>query len=388
MPLGMKFRIYPNKMQKNLIDHTFGCSRLIYNRGLELRKKSYDDGNPIGYSETSKMLTELKKSDEYSFLKDVDSIALQQALRDLDKAYKSFFKKQSSFPVFKSKRSAKQSYRTQYQKNNITIVGKYIKLPKLGYVKIKQSREICGKINNVTVERTLTDKYFVVLNVEQNYISNVSSDKSVGIDVGLKDFYTDSNAHKVSNERFLSKDFKKLVREQRKLSRMIECNICDYKVVGNKRYPIYRKPLDECKNIQKQRIQVAKVHERIANKRNDFLHKESTKLINDNQVICIEDLNVKGLLKNHKLARSISDVSWGSFYSMLEYKAIRNNRIVVKVPRFYPSSQICSCCGNRDKRLKDLKIRKWTCEKCHSVHDRDVNAAINILNKGLEMLAS
>ena len=384
MNKGVKFRIYPNRQQKELINQTLGCCRLIYNKGLAMRKDSFENGSKIGYKETSAMLTKLKRDDNFLFLKEVDSIALQQSLRDLDKAYKNFFNKLAKYPNFKSKHSHNQSYRTINQGDNIRIANKYIKLPKLGYVKFKQSMDI-GHINNVTVERTSTNKYFVVLNVDFEPAALPFTSKVIGIDVGLKEFYTDSKGNTVHNPKHLEKSNKKLVHEQRKLSHMIESHIVDYKVIGNKRFPICDKPLSECKNIQKQRKKVALIHEKITNQRNDFLQKESTKLIRENQIINIEDLNVKGMLQNHKLSKSISSASWYKFFIMLEYKAKWYGRVLIKVPSFYPSSQTCSCCGYKNTDVKNLKIRKWKCSECGTIHDRDFNASVNILNKGLAL---
>ena len=361
MNKGVKFRMYPNKEQENLILQTFGCCRLIYNKGLDMRDKGYKSGEKVNYTQTCAMLTTLKKTEQFAFLKDVDSVALQQSLRDLDRAYQNFFKKRAKFPRFKSKRNNRQSYRTVNQ-GNIRIVGNYLKLPKLGYVKIKQSMEI-GHINNVTVERTPTGKYFVVLNVDFEPQLKQNNGNSIGIDVGLKEFYTDSNGNKVDNPKYLEKSEKKLKREQRRFSR---------KQKGSK-------------NRDKQRIKGAKVYEKVTNQRNDFLQKESTKLVRENQTICIEDLNVRGMLRNHKLAKAISSVSWNKFFTMLEYKATWYGNKIIKIPTMYPSSQICSCCGYKNPFVKNLSIRNWECPQCHTRHDRDYNASVNILNKGLSL---
>lgn len=385
MNKGVKFRIYPNKQQKELINQTLGCCRLIYNKALVMRKDSFDNGTKIGYKETSSMLTKLKKDNEYSFLKEADSVALQQSLRDLDSAFKRFFKKLGGYPNFKAKHNHHQSYRTINQGDNIRITGKYIKLPKLGYVKVKQSMDI-GHINNVTIQKTSTNKYFVVLNVDFEPTPLPYTNSRISIDVGVKNFYKDTERNVIKNPKYLEKASKKLTHEQRKLSHMIESHIVSYKVIGDKRFPIYDRDLNECRNIQKQRKKVALVHEKIANQRNDFLQQESTKLIRENQIIGIEDLNVKGMVKNHNLAKSISSVSWSKFFDMLEYKAKWYGRTVIRVPRWYPSSQLCSCCGYKNPEVKDLKIRKWTCPQCGAVHDRDFNASDNILDKALALV--
>lgn len=362
MNKGIKFRVYPSNDQKNLINQTFGCCRFIYNKGLSIRNDAFENGQRVNYSQTSAMLTALKQQEKYIFLKEVDSVALQQSLRDLDRGFQNFFEKRARYPKFKSKHNHRQSYRTINQGDKIRIVGKYIKLPKLGYVKIKQSMEV-GHINNVTVERTPTDKYFVVLNVEFEPEIQDNNGSEVGIDVGIKEFYTDSNGNKVKNPKFLEKSMRKLIREQRRLSR---------KKKGSK-------------NRNKQRLKVARVHETITNQRNDFLQKQSTILVRENQTICIEDLNVKGMMRNHKLAKAIASVSWSKFFTMLEYKAMWYGCTIIRVPTMYPSSQTCSSCGYRNPYVKNLSVRNWKCPHCQTEHDRDTNASINILNKGLSM---
>ena len=362
MKKGIKFRIYPNREQKNIINQTLGCCRLIYNKGLAMRNEAYENGSKIGYSQTSAMLTDLKKDEKFAFLKLVDSIALQQSLRDLDRGFVNFFQKRAAHPVFKSKHNHHQSYRTINQRDNIRIVGKRIKLPKLGFVKIRQSMEV-GKINNVTIERTPTGKYFAVLNVEFEPEPLINMGGLIGIDVGIKDFYSDSNGNVVSNPKYLEKSMRKLIREQRKLSR---------KQKGSN-------------NRNKQRVKVALVHEKITNQRNDFLQKQSTMLIRENQTICIEDLKVKNMIRNRRLAQHIASASWSKFFDMLTYKSVWYGNDIVKVPTMYPSSQTCSCCGYKNTLVKNLAVRVWECPECHTVHNRDANASINILKKGLQM---
>ena len=363
MQKGIKFRIYPNKKQKDLINQTLGCCRLIYNKGLAMRNEAYERGEKAGYSQTSAMLTALKKCEAFAFLKEADSIALQQSLRDLDRGFVNFFQKRAAHPVFKSKHNRHQSYRTVNQKDNIRIVGRYLKLPKLGFVKVRQTMDV-RTIRNVTIEHMPTGRYFAVLNVEFEPEPCPNKGGTVGIDAGLKTFYCDSNGDKVENPRYLERSMKKLIREQRKLSR---------KQKGSK-------------NRSKQRMKVARLHEKITDQRNDFLQKQSTVLVRENQTICIEDLKVKNMMRNHKLAQHIASVSWAKFFDMLTYKAAWYGNDLIKVPTTYPSSQTCSCCGYKNPLVKDLAVRTWECPACHAVHDRDINAAINIKNTGMQML--
>ena len=385
---GIILRIYPNKKQKELIAKTFGCTRLIYNKALDLHKSKYEnEGITIFYKDTNEMLTSLKKDEDFTFLNEVDSIALQQSLRDLDRAYKNFFKSKFGYPKFKSKKDNHKSYRTQNVNNNIcvTIDNKYIKIPKLGYVKTRNRFTYFGKINNATIIQKPSGKYYCVLDVEVEEVAKSNNGGIIGLDMGISSFYINSNGYKCNNLKYYHNSQKKLARMQRKLSRQIESHIIDYKIEENKRFPRYDKPLLECKNIQKQRIKIARLQEYIANQRYDFLQKETLKLCKENQFIAVEDLSVKNMIKNHHLASNIQDVSWSKFLTILEYKCAKYGTTLVKVPRFYASSQICSNCGYQNKNIKNLAIRKWTCPECGHVHDRDINAAKNILNKALSM---
>ena len=362
--MGFKFRIYPNHAQQELINRTLGCCRFVFNHFLAIRRDEWTANHKsVTYNQTSAMLTDLKRYEEYSWLKEVDSMALQESLRNLDTAYQNFFAKRARYPRFKSKHCHSQSYRTRNQSNGIRLVDGKLKLPKIGLVKIKQHRTFEGRILNATVSRTASGKYFVSLCVKQDIknLLHANAGGRVGIDVGLKEFYSDSNGNTVENPRVLRKLTRKLIREQRRLSRK----------------------MPRSNNRNKQRVRVARVHEKIANIRKDFLHKVSTQLVRENQTIAVENLQVKNMLKNHRLAKAISDVSWSEFFRQLEYKAKLYGSEVLKVPTFYPSSQTCHVCGYQNAGTKDLSVREWTCPQCGTVHDRDINAARNILAKAL-----
>ena len=369
-----KFRIYPTEEQEIFFAKTFGCVRKVYNLMLNDRKKAYEE---VKNDSSKKMTfpTPAKYKKEFPFLKEVDSLALANAQLHLDKAYKNFFRDKSvGFPRFKSKKNPVQSYTTNNQKGTIALIGsKFIKVPKLkSLVRIKLHRQPKGMIKSATISRHSSGKYYISLLCKEEISELPKINSAIGIDLGITDFAILSDGQKIDNHKFTSKMEKKLKREQRKLSR---------RALLAKKKGI---PLSEAKNYQKQKRKVARLHEKVMNQRTDFLNKLSTEIIKNHDIICIEDLNVKGMLRNHKLARSISDVSWSSFVAKLQYKADWYGREIIKVNQWFPSSQICSECGHKDGK-KPLDIREWTCPICHTHHDRDINASINILIEGLRI---
>jgi putative transposase len=367
-----KFRIYPTKEQEILIAKTIGCSRFVFNHFLAQWNDTYKETSKgLTYHFCSAELTQLKR--ELVWLKEVDSIALQSSLKNLADSYTRFFKKQNKAPRFKSKKNKVQSYTTKETNHNIAIIDSKIKLPKLGLVRYAKSREVDGRILSATVRRNASGKYFVSILTEIEVRPLEKTESSIGIDLGITDFAILSDGRKIDNNKFTSKMEKKLKCEQRKLSR---------RALHAKNNGIN---LLDAKNYQKQKRRVARLHERVMNQRDDFLNKLSTEIIKNHDIVCIENLNTKGMLRNHKLAKSISDVSWSAFVTKLEYKAKWYGKTIVKISRWFPSSQICSHCGNQDGK-KSLKIRDWRCPVCHEHHDRDINASKNILAEGLRTL--
>ena len=361
-----KFRLYPNQEQKQLFAKTFGCSRAIWNMMLADKIKHYEETKETLYN------TPAQYKKEFPWLREVDSLALCNVQLNLQTAYKNFFQTGFGFPNFK-KKSHRQSYKTNNNSGSIALQNGHIKLPKVGWVRVKEHRQTKGVIKSATISMTPSGKYYVSILCETEIIQLPKTNSSVGVDLGIFDFAILSTGEKIGNRRFLTQLSKKLAKEQKILSRRA--------LAAEKA----NRKLSESNNYQKQRIKVAKIHEKIVNMRRDFLHKLSTNLVKNHDIVCIEDLSSKNLMKNHKLAKSIGDVSWSEFVRMLEYKSSWYEKQVSKISRWYPSSQICSDCGFSSGK-KPLSIRKWTCTNCGSHHDRDINASINILNEGLRLL--
>ncbi len=381
---GLKLRAYPTPYQEELIAKTIGCARFSFNFYLKERIEVYNLTKlSLSCNTFKKSFNVIKQHPMFNWLKEVDKFALECALEQVEDAYDRFFKGQNGFPKFKSKHRSKQSYSTKETNGNIQldIQDEVVKLPKVGKVHISLSKKhramfqqngLTAKIKSATVTRHSSGQYYISLKFEEivpleakQDVQTIPSDQIIGCDLGLTHFLIDSNGRKVENPRYLKNNLKKLARLQRRLK---------HKKMGSS-------------NSQKLKQKISKLHLHIANMRKDFLHKESRKLVNENQVIILEDLNVKGMIKNKKLARHIADVSWGMFTTFVSYKANWEGKHVVLVDRFFPSSKQCHGCKEKNTLLS-LSDRVWVCPSCGTEHDRDQNAALNIKEEGIRLLLS
>ena len=363
---GYKYRIYPNKQQEEQIQKTFGCCRFVYNQTLAYRNDKYKTSKEsMNKTSCNNYINQVLKK-EYEWLKEVDKFALTNSVYHMDNAYQKFFTEYTGFPKFKSKKNNKKTYTTNFTNGNIEVSfeGNKIKLPKLKWAKAKVHRNFVGQIKSATISQTSSGKYFVSVLVETEHKPVESTGCMIGIDLGIKDLLITSDGEKFDNIHTTKKYEDKLTKEQRKLS---------HKQKGSE-------------NWNKQRIKVAKIHEKIHNTRINNLHKISHKLINENQVIVSENLSVSNMVKNHNLAKAITDCGWYELTRQIGYKSDWNNRQYIKIGRFTKSSQPCNVCGYINTETKDLSVRQWTCPECGTIHDRDINAAINILNEGLRLL--
>ena len=378
-----RYRLYPNKEQQILLAKTFGCCRKVWNLMLSDKIEHYQN--------TGQMLhnTPAMYKQEYEYLREVDSLALANVQLNLQAAYKSFFKdKHIGFPKYKSKKYSRNSYTTNNQNGTVNISESHIRLPKIGYIKAVIHRvPDNGTIKSATISLEPDGSYYasVLFEIPDTAVPSVHTGRVIGLDYKSDGLFKDSEGNVCGSPKYYRKAQKKLAKEQRRLSGKIEDNILRR---DNKGRPIFKRPLDECRNIQKQRLKVAKILVHTSNQRRDFLHKMSYQIANEYDIVCIEDLNMRSLSnKGFGNGKATMDNGYGMFVNMLEYKLSDRGKSLVKVDWFYPSSQNCSSCGYRNPAVKDLRIRSWTCPVCKVRHDRDLNAAENILQQGLRILS-
>lgn len=362
-----KYRIYPNKEQEELLARTFGCCRFVYNQTLAYRKEKYEkEKKSMSRTDCNNYCNRELKT-QYEWLREVDKFALTNAIYNMDSAYQKFFKEHAGYPKFKSKHDSRKSYTTNFTNGNISVdfdAGK-IKLPKLKQVRARLHRKFTGEIKSATVSQVPSGKYFVSVLVETEHEPLPKAGVRIGIDLGIKDLCVTSDGRKYKNPKTLEKQERNLKKLQRQLAHKEK----------------------RSNNYNKTKRKIAICHEKITNTRKDYLHKISHEIISENQVIVSENLQIKNMVKNHHMAKSILDVSWYELTRQLTYKAEWNKREYVKTDTFYASSQLCSACGYQNIDTKDLSVRKWICPKCGAEHDRDINAAKNILAEGLRKIA-
>ena len=362
MNKAYKFRIYPNAEQQIILAKTFGCVRFIYNQMLADKINHYE--------ETKQKLnnTPAQYKSKFPWLKEVDSLALANAQMNLQTAYNNFFRNPKiGFPKFKSKKSNRRSYTTNCVNGNISIDNGFLKLPKVGLVKLKQHRLILPnyKLKSVTISQTPSGKYYASVLLEyENQIQEQELHDFLGLDFSMHGLYKDSNGNEPAYPRYYRQAEERLKREQRKLTLMQKGS----------------------KNRSKQRIKVANLHEKVANQRKDFLHKQSRQIANTYDCVCIENLDMKAMSQLQNFGKSVADDGWGMFVTFLKYKLEETGKRLVKVNKFFASSQICNVCGYKNTATKNLSIRAWDCHKCGAHHDRDINAAINIRNEGMRLV--